>query len=90
MNLNPRSLYNKTNDLYEIIEQYQADVIGVSESWDRENLPIENLVEKKLPNYKVFKNVVQRDFRGGKPILIVNTEKFNVKPLCPDTLTVPI
>ena len=88
INLNPRSLYNKTTDFYDIIEQYEADVICVSESWGRENLSIEKLLN--LPNHRVLISPVQRDFRGGKPVIIVNEEKFHVKPLCPDPLTVPI
>ena len=88
MNLNPRSLYNKTADFHDIIEQYEADVICVSESWGRENLSVEKLLN--LPNHRVLKSPVQRDFRGGKPVIIVNEEKFHVKSLCPDPLTVPI
>ena len=88
MNLNPRSLYNKTDDFYEILEQYQADIVCISESWDRKNLSIENLLN--LPHHRVLKSPVQRDFQGGKPVIIVNEQKFHVKPLCPDPVTVPV
>ena len=88
MNLNPRSLYNKTDDFYDVIEQYKADVICISESWERENFTLKQLLN--LPHHEIIKNVVQRDFRGGKPVIIVNTERFNVKELCPNPITVPI
>lgn len=38
MNLNPRSIYNKTDEFYLFLEQYQADVVCLSESWERDNL----------------------------------------------------
>ena len=28
--------------------------------------------------------------KGGKPAIIVNEEKFYVKPLCPDPITIPV
>ena len=65
-----------------------ADLITVSESWSRDNLPLEELLE--LDDYKIITNVKQRDFRGGKPAIIVNQKKYHVKPLCPDPLTVPL
>ena len=35
-------------------------------------------------------NVKQRDFKGGKPAILVNEDKFYVKELCPDPITVPV
>ena len=32
----------------------------------------------------------QREFRGGKPAILVRSDKYNVKPLCPDVITVPV
>ena len=88
MNLNPRSLYEKTDDLKLIIEQYQVDVVFVSESWERENLPLEQLIQ--IENFEIISTVKKRDFRGGNPALIINTEKYHVKKLCPDPITVPV
>ena len=87
LNINPRSLYNKKNEFRILVEEYSADLITVSESWSRDNLPLEELLQ--LDNYKIITNVKQREFRGGKPAIIVNQEKYHVKPLCPDPLTVP-
>ena len=88
LNINPRSLYNKTDEFSELIEQYSADLITISESWEREERTLEELLQ--LENYKVITNVKQRDFRGGKPAILINEEKFYVKTLCPDPITVPV
>ena len=88
LNINPRSLYNKTDEFCVLLEEYSADLITVSESWNRDNLPLEDLLQ--LDKYRIITNVKQRNFRGGKPAIIVNEDKYYVKPLCPDPLTVPI
>ena len=66
----------------------EVDICAISESWDRENLPIENILQ--MEGYKIIKNVVQRNKKGGKPILVLKEEKFHIKQLCPDVITVPI
>ena len=88
INLNPRSIYNKTEDFRLILEQYSADCLTISESWERDNLSLSELLD--LENYQIFSNVKQRDFKGGKPAIVINTEKYNAKPLCPDVITVPV
>ena len=57
----------------------------VSESWERENYTL-----RQIENFKVLTNVKQREFKGGKPAILVNEEKYHVKELCPDPITVPI
>ena len=42
----------------------------------------------KLENYEIISNVQQRDFQGGKPAILVNTEKFVVEKLCPNPIQV--
>ena len=88
MNCNPRSLYNKTVEFSELIEEYSADVITISESWEREEKTLRELLQ--LENYKIITNVKQRDFKGGKPAILINEEKYYVKTLCPDPITVPV
>ena len=88
MNLNPRSIYNKTEDFYVLLEQYQADVVCISESWERDDFTLKELLD--LENFEVITNVKQRDFKGGKPAIIVNKEKYHVKKLCPEPITVPV
>ena len=54
MNLNPRSIYNKTEEFLELLEQYSAQVIRISESWERENLSLQELL--KLENHRIITN----------------------------------
>ena len=87
-NINPRSIYNKNEEFSLLLEQYSADIITMSESWDRDNLPLEQLLQ--LDNYEVISNVKQREFKGGKPAILVNTQKYIVKRISPDPITVPV
>ena len=87
MNINPRSVYNKVNEFLTLVEQYESDLICMSETWDRVNQPLEDLIQ--LDGYKVITAVNPRNFRGGKPALIINEEKYFIKPLNPDPITVP-
>ena len=79
MNVNSRSVYNKANEFVTMVEQYQSDLILMSESWDRIKEPLETII--KIDGYKVYTAVNPRSFRGGKPAVIVNEEKFHVQNL---------
>ena len=70
------------------MEQLEVDICYMSESQDCENLPLETLLQNE--GYKIIKNVVQRKRKGGKPVLVIKEEKFHIKHLCPDIITVPI
>ena len=63
-------------------------MVGLSETWKREEEPISELIN--IEGYKVISNVKERDIRGVKPALIINEEKYHIKQLCPDTITVPV
>ena len=87
MSINPRSLYNKADEFLNLVEQYESQVIFLSETWDRVTQPLENLIN--LENYRVITSPNPRNFRGGKPALVINEEKFHIKPLNPEPITVP-
>ena len=87
MNINPRSVYNKVNEFFTLVEQYESDLIFMSETWDWVHQPLENLIQ--IENYKVLTAVNPRSFKGGKPALIINEEKYFITPLNPDPVTVP-
>ena len=36
VNLNPRSVYNKISEFHDMVEQYDVDLVLMSESWERE------------------------------------------------------
>ena len=42
-NLNPRSVYNKTNEFHTFVEQEEIDLLFMSESWEREHLTLEEI-----------------------------------------------
>ena len=87
MNINPRSVYNKVDEFLTLVDQYETDLIFMSETWDRVDKPLETII--KLEEHKVFTAVNPRNFKGGKPAIIVNERKFHVQPLSPDPITVP-
>ena len=84
MNINPRSVYNKVNEFLTLVEQYESDIIFMSETWDR---PLENLIQ--IDDFNVITAVNPRNFKGGKPALIINEDKYIIRPLNPDPITVP-
>ena len=87
MCLNPRSLYGRTEYLADIIREYQVDVACISESWNRDNNPLTDIIN--IDNHRLYMNVKQRSQRGGKPGIIVNEAKYIVKQPCPSLFTVP-
>ena len=64
MNINPRSIYNKTDDFALLVDQYEADVICMSETWERPKVELKEIL--KLDNFEIISNVQQRDFQGGE------------------------
>lgn len=87
INLNPRSVYNKKDEFRTMMKQLEVDLCTMSESWDRDNLCLEDIIQ--MEGYEIIKNVLQRRGKGGKPALIINKEKYHIKKLCPTVLTVP-
>ena len=87
VNLNPRSIYNKVNEFKTMMEQLDVGVCFISESWDRQSLGLEKIID--LEGHRVIKNVLQRSGKGGKPALVISERNFFIKELCPDVITVP-
>ena len=65
INLNPRSVYNKLDEFHTLVTDLDADLVTMSESWERENLTLEKVIH--LENYKIISNVHQRRGKGGRP-----------------------
>ena len=64
-----------------------VDLIFISESFERENLQLAELV--KMENFKVISNVHQRKGMGGRPAIIANESKFHVENLTNSTIQIP-
>ena len=86
-NLNPRSIYNKREEFKIMMEQLDISLCFISESWDRDNLGLEEVLQ--MDGFRVIKNVLQRPGKGGKPALVVSEKNYHIKELCPDVVTVP-
>ena len=52
ININPRSIYNKLDEFHTLVQDLDADLVCMSESWERENLRLEEVI--KLDNYKTI------------------------------------
>ena len=76
MNVNPRSLYNKADQFKVFIKEKNVQLITVSESWQREDISIEDLIGEE--NFTVVSNPYQRKGRGGRT-LIMTTQNTLLK-----------
>ena len=86
-NINPRSVYNKVDELQDFIKEEEVDVIFISESWEREDMKLKNII--KIENFDVISNVFQRNGSGGRPALIVNKNKYDVTNLTNNIIQIP-
>ena len=87
MNLNPRSVYNKVNEFHGLVKELEVDVLFISESWERENKPLDQIIN--LENYQVISNVHQRKGKGGRPALVINDSKYHVMNLTNSLISIP-
>ena len=87
LNLNPRSIYNKLEEFSTFVKEETVDLICMSESWEREDLTLEEVIE--IEDFKVISNVHQRKGKGGRPAIIVNTKKFDVENLTNTQISIP-
>ena len=77
LNINPRSIYNKSENFKTFIKENNIDLVTMSESWERPDDVLEKVINMK--NYTVISNPHQRKNVGGRPAVIVNNSKFGVK-----------
>ena len=87
INLNPRSVYNKIYEFHVLVKEEEADVIFMSESWERENKTLDEIIS--LEDHVVISNVHQRHGVGGRPALIINSKKFIVQNLTQCVIQIP-
>ena len=75
-NLNPRSIYNKKDEFCTFVKEEEADLIFMSESWEREYLTLDELIN--LENHTIISNVSQGTGNGGRPAIFANNQKFDI------------
>ena len=86
-NMNPRSIYNKVNEFEVFVEQHEVDLVFMSESWERPEYPLKELIN--LKDFEIISNVSQRHGQGGRPALLVNKNKFKIKDITNTLVTIP-
>ena len=86
-NINPHSIYNKIDEFHNFVKEEEVDVIFISESWEREHLPLEEII--KLEDFITISNVSQRKEVGGRPALVVNTKKYHVQNVTNSLVQIP-
>ena len=87
MNVNPRSIYNKSKEFKEFIEMNEVDIVCMSESWERESFGVNKLLQ--LENFEIISNVHQRKGRGGRPLVIEKKGKYIIENLTNTILDIP-
>ena len=86
MNLNP-SVYNKVEDFHTFVEVEEIDCIFLSESWERPDQPLEEIII--LPDHTVVSNPHQRGGIGGRPAIIINHKKYNIRNITQSLIQIP-
>jgi hypothetical protein len=86
-NINPRSVYNKIDEFNTFVKEETIDVVFISESWERENLTLEKIID--LDDHTVISNVSQRKGNGGRPAIIANSKNYHVQNLTNTLIQVP-
>ena len=87
LNLNPRSVYNKKESFETFVKEHQIDVVFMSESFERVNMPLNELIT--LDNYSVLSNPCQRIGMGGRPALVINNLKYEITNLTNTLISIP-
>ena len=52
LNINPRSIYNKIIQFQTFIKEHDVDLICMSESWERESLQLNEIIQLEASKYK--------------------------------------
>ena len=86
-NINPRSVYNKSEEFHTLVKEEELDVIFISESWEREYLPLDQLIN--LEDHTVISNVSQRVGVGGRPAIVANKTNFHFQNITNTLVQVP-
>ena len=88
LNINPRSVYNKIDNLKTYIIENEIELTCISESWERPEYPLDKLFDLD-DDYIVISNVHQRKNHGGRPAIIVKKEKFQVENITNTIVNIP-
>ena len=86
MNLNPRSIYNKLDEFVTFVKEEDIDLVFMSESHERayptkmgKSQTLKDIIQ--IEDFVVINNPHQREGKCGRPAMVINSKKFNVKDL---------
>ena len=91
-NINPRSAYNCPESLALLIKEESIDVTFVSESWEREDFTLEQLLGDSLgEEYQILSNPHARvqGRPGGRPAIIIRKDKYLIRNLTNTVINIP-
>ena len=87
MNLNPRSIYNKSREFITLIKEESVHCVFLSESWERPEFDLSDLID--IEGFTVISNPHQRKGQGGRPALIISKEHYHVRNLTNSLIEIP-
>ena len=75
-----------------MIEQTEAGICAVSETWDRSNTDGSPLISEliSIERYRWIKNFVQPSMKGGQPAILVSETDYYIRELYPEICTVSV
>ena len=91
LNINPRSAYNKPDELQALIMEENIDCTFLSESWERQDFTLETLLSDLKEDYQIISNPHARnkDRQGGRPAIIIKKDKYIIKNLTKSVVNIP-
>ena len=94
VNLNPRSIYNKIDEFVIFVEEEDINLVFMSESHERayptkmgKSQTLQEIIH--IENFVIINNPHQREGKCGRPALVINSSKFNVKDLTNTEKAIP-
>ena len=91
MNVNPRSVYNKAEELTAMIIEEEVDCTFLSESWERPNFTLQELLPDLQEDFEFITNPHARveGRQGGRPAIIIKRGKYNIKNITNTVVNIP-
>ena len=91
MNMNPRSVYNKPEELTAMILEEDVDCTFLSETWERPHYNLQQLLPDLQEDFEFINNPHARPSgrQGGRPAIIIKKGKYNIKNLTNTVVNIP-
>ena len=87
ININPRSLNNKSESFKTYMEEEGVDLALISESHEQEHKPLVESLNMK--DFEIISSLHQRRGKGGQPAIVVNKVKYVVQNVTNTLINIP-